>query len=344
MALNKWQEYLDEKGKLVEKPKTEKVADYPGKTPAAPAKPVTKGKNWNADYAANGDDTPSPYKVGSDKNPIKPETGGFADQGDKKLVYEPDTDVDDADKLGGKIVSTWPKTKTEAFLQKTKHMEFNDFVEYMLGECNCNPNDEDLPTVTAYAAGKFHPYPPEAINYVAALGKKNEHVLYNLVFEMKNQGGLGKLLEAVLSHPEAFDALSTLLESDEYGAKHCKKLASAMHNRYNRFLEEHAAISEHVAPPMTLGDEDGHHKNGPHDDGHPPMHPDDEEHPKDDDMDGEHEDDEEHHDDLEPEADPNDPNAPKPPLKKKFAHNNMLDAMAGHEPMRQAMKKYMGAF
>ena len=130
------QEYVNDQGKLIEKPKADIKADYSGPDPKFP-------ENSKSPYKAANDDVKSPT-VTVDKN-------GLGDMGDSKLVYTPDTEV--------------IKSKTNDFLSKTKNMSISEFTKYMLDECGCgNVSDDDLPYVTAYATGKFQPHPPEAIN------------------------------------------------------------------------------------------------------------------------------------------------------------------------------------
>ena len=130
-----------------------------------------------------------PYRApGQGTGSNKGETG-FADIGDKRLVYTPDTKTGDSPHVpGGKSAGGWEnKTKTEQFIDQTKNMTFSEFTQHMLKEGGFEP-DDDLPTVTSYSTGKFHPYPPEAIKYVVVLADKNDRVLENLIHGMKDRG------------------------------------------------------------------------------------------------------------------------------------------------------------
>jgi hypothetical protein len=327
-------EYIDAKGKLCEKPATEIVADYDGPDAKAPK----DGK---------------PYKAPGDA-PKQSAEAGLADKGDKSLVYEPDTDTgkkSDGSKNipGGKLITT----KSEAFLNKTKDMPLREFTEHMIQECSCGT--DELPTVTAYTAGKYHPYPPEVIKYVVALANKNESVLNSLVNEIKKSGGLGNVLEAFLNHPESYGEISDLFEDSENGARRCKYMARALNDRYTSFLEEQSKLYETVGPPIGLGHEDDLEDDEDEDD----TDPDAEEGEGDeDDLDapqimGDGSEDEEGDEDMGDEdadmgddLDGNDPGAegmPMPPKKinKRFAHDNVIEAMIYHGALRETMKKYL---
>ena len=96
---NKIKEYVDDQGKLVEKPEVKKVADYEG--PDAKTPPDKKA---------------APYKPANDnvKSPtVDVEKNGLGEMGDKNLKYEPNTDYKQ-----DVIKSSW--NKTESFLNKTK--------------------------------------------------------------------------------------------------------------------------------------------------------------------------------------------------------------------------------
>jgi hypothetical protein len=106
-------EYVDDQGKLVEKPEVQTVADYKG--PDAKAPP--------------GDKKAAPYKPANDntKSPtVDVEKSGLGELGDNKLKYEPDTASD----ANGKVVQSW--TKTESFLNQTKDMSLANFTKFML--------------------------------------------------------------------------------------------------------------------------------------------------------------------------------------------------------------------
>ena len=50
-----------------------------------------------------------------------------------------------------------------------ENMSAKEFASHMLEACSCEMGDDELPTVTSYAAGKFHPHPPEVIKYITVL-------------------------------------------------------------------------------------------------------------------------------------------------------------------------------
>ena len=335
-----FREYLDAKSKMIDKPPTETVPDYDGPDPKAPeysiipdqlsadgGKPSTKKGPEQKPYRA----------AGSDPGQKKGESG-FADLGAKELVYNPGTG-----------------TKTEQFLDATKGMNLKEFTEFMSQECGCNIQSESLPTVTAYAAGKFQPHPPEAIRYVTALANKNERLMESLVHELKREGALGKLVKALMDHPETYGEMTQLLSGSTEGLSRARSLARAMNENYSNFLQEH--LSEHVGPPFggqDMGDDeedsddpDATDDNGGDDDDDMggDMGDDD---GSDQDMDGD--DDQDMGDDQDDGSDDmggetgDDQDAMgggsgKPPFpKKKFAHNNLLGSMASYESFVNAMK------
>lgn len=327
-------EYINGNGKLVEKPKVKLVADYDGPDDKAPPK------------SDGGKGTPAPYKPANAAEKGKKGESGFADQGDSKLVYNPDLKGGDSKMtaLGKELGSDWPKTKTESFIEKTRKMNSITFAQHILDECNCG-NWENLPTVTAFESGAFHPHPVEAIRYVAALASRNDKLLSNLVFEMKRTGDLTRLLGTLLEHPEAYASLTQLFEGDA-GSKRAKFFVRALN----------AQVDEAVGPPLGLnGDMDDEEEGGdmPPPEGDEEMPPEDgegEEPPMDDEesMDDEHPEDEEA---PEEEGDPmgDDPTLnpddsgmnPPPPMMKKKAHHNLFGSMKNFESIKAIMKAYL---
>jgi hypothetical protein len=286
-------EYLNDKGKIVDKPEVERVPDYHGPD----------------------DKTPQNSKVPY-KTPLTPKAAqkgekGFAELGDGKLVYEPNTDVNyetkkdvmkeftvtkartdakcdykgpfsSAPKGGKPYVAKAQKpgerplgelgdsenkyepdtnnakpTKTESFLNKTRNMSLGQFTKYMLEECGCGQvSGEDMPYITAYSAGKIQPHPPEAIKYVTVLANKNDGILENLVSTIINMGYLGKLMKAVLEHPQAYEELTALLGDDKDGPSRCKSFAGAMSNSYSKFLSDQEGLYESVSSPIGFESEE----------------------------------------------------------------------------------------
>jgi hypothetical protein len=331
-----WKEYLDGMGKVVENPPTEEVPDYKGPDPKSPEKAVTKGKNWDAKAAKS--DAPAPYRAsGKDPGQQKGEKG-FADEGDKNLVYKPDTTVK-------------KKSKTEQFLDKTKNMTLAEFTQHMIEECGCGAmkEDDDLPTVTAYTSGKFHPHPPEAIRYVVVLANKNDRILESLIHELKRTGGLTGFMEALMDHPESYNSLCDLLSHDEHGPTRAKKLVRTMDDSYNSFLKNQEDMYESVAPPFGTDVEDAEDDDSETevddvesgDELGTNAAPDlDLDLGSDEEM-GKTNNDDETENDVPSQSDEAMPVARSKNLKKRFAEDHLLDAMSGHERIVSKMKKYM---
>lgn len=323
-------EAKDAKAFAGDKAVTAAVADYKG-----PFKGSPEGNN------------PAPY-VAKDETKKKRGEKGLGELGHDGCKYEPDTDT-------SKGIERKAKTKTEAFLGKTKDMSLAEFTRYMLEECGCGQvSGEDLPYVTAYSTGKIQPHPPEAIRYISALADKNDGILENLVSTMVSMGYLNKLLKAIFSYPQAYEELTTLLGDDEAGADRCKSLAGAMNSSYNKFVSDQESMYESVSSPIGFDgeddDEEERHDRHHHDDSEEDEDFGDDEDMEGDveDMDGEdhedmgHDEGEEGHDEEEmghDEMDEPPHEEPKPrKLKKKFAHHHLLDAMKGHEHMMRAMR------
>jgi len=329
------QEYLDDQGKLVEKPKVRVVADYDGPDPKSP--PKSKGAEDGAPYRP----------ANAAEKAKKPESGGFADLGDKKLVYDPKTEGGSSKMtvLGTEIGSDWPKTKTENFLHATKNMSSSQFAKYMLESCACDMSN--VPTVSYGLNGKHHPHPSEAVRYVTAITGQNIKLMESLVFEMKAQGNLSMLLAVMLEHRDTYNALTNLLEDEEFGPTRAKHFARA--------------LSEAVGPPMGFGDEEEEvppeegeeGEEGPPMDGEeaPPEEGDDlgdlggEEGEEEEDMPPEEgeEDDMGGEEDHDPFADDDEHPLDKlhkkmPPPKKKF---NLGAAMGNFESIKHALKSYL---
>jgi hypothetical protein len=223
-------EYVNDQGKLVEKPEVAAVADYKGPDPKAP-----EGKN-SAPYKAANDKTKSPT--------FDVEKNGLGELGNNDLKYEPKTDYKQEI-----VKSSW--SKTENFINKTKGMTLSEFTKYMLDECGCGSvADEELPYVTAYTSGKFQPHPPEAIKYVVVLANKNNNILDNVVQEMKSSGLLGKVLKALLDHPESYEELTSLFGDPDMGPSRCKLFAKSMDGNVKKFVQDHDSIYESVSSPV----------------------------------------------------------------------------------------------
>ena len=299
-------EYVNEKGKVLEKGVEDIKADYRG--------PFEKAPEGSSD----------PY-VAKDTTSKKNEKA-LGELGYAPAVYEPNT------KTAPKI-----KTKTESFIEKTKGMSISEFTKYMMQECGCGSvNDDTLPFITAYSAGKFQPHPPEAIRYVTVLADKNQGILENLVSQMISMGSLGKLMKVVFDHPEAYEELTNMMSDEGDGPTRCKSFAGAMNNSYTKFLSDQDGLYESVSSPVGFEAEDMEGEEE-EDFGDEDMEGEEEEDFGDEDMEGE--DSEGSEEDFGDEDSEEKSHEPMPKrLKKKFAHHHLLDAMKNHESMLKAMR------
>lgn len=331
-------EYIDSKGKVLEKGRVDVKGDYVGTPPAAP-----KGGN--------------PYVAKS----VKAGEKGLGEMGDEKLKYEPNTDT------AAKV------TKTEGFLNKTRGMSLAEFTKYMLQECGCGQvSGDDLPYVTAYSTGKIQPHPPEAIRYISTLANKNDGILENLVSTVIGMGYLNKLLKAIFEHPQAYDELTALLSDDNDGPRRCGSFVGSMNNSYSKFLSDQEGLYESVSGPIGFEDEEDLESDEDSeleddedvdDDGEEDFGDEEDSEIGDDEDVGDEEDlgddedsdigddegidsdedselgDEEGESDFGSEEEPeHHEEMPKKRLKKKFAHDHLLDAMKKHEFMMKAMR------
>ncbi len=348
-----WKEYLNDRGNLVEKPDIDKVPDYDGpdsKSPQAGEGQKVKGdkKLDPIPNAAKSSGKPAPYKSAtSNEAPKKAEEKGLSSNGDQKLVYEPNTDIKGGENMpGGKVVSgAWPKTKTESFLEKTGRMGMYDFAKYMLEDYNVSDEDsDDLPTVTAYATGKIHPHPPEAIRYIVSLAKKNKKILEALIHEMKNAGLMKGMLETTMDHPEAHEEMADILGDDENGPKHAGALARAMDGKVNKFKQEQDDMWESVAPPFgsaagdPFGNKDEDEPKNDEDDSDEDQgegEEDGEDQSPEDDSSEEPKDSEKEMDSEEQEKE----EKPEKKLKKKFGCHHLIDQMKKFDHLKEYMKQ-----
>jgi hypothetical protein len=328
-------EYMDNKGKLLEKGVEDVKGDYRGSKADAP-----KGGK--------------PYIGKAVKAGEKP----LGELGDEEYKYEPDTDTSKTHKV----------PKTEGFVNKTKGMSLSEFTRYMLEECGCGQvSGEDLPYVTAYSTGKIQPHPPEAIRYVSTLANKNDGILENLVSTMVSMGYLNKLLKAIFEHPQAYEELTSLLSDEKEGSARCDSFVGSMNKSYSNFLSDQEGLYESVSGPIGFEDEMEDEEFGPEEEDE--MDSDEEFGPEEEDeMDSDEEFDSEEdefgpeeEEDMEDEGELEDDSEemdsdeefgpeedhhgdemedrPRPRrLKKKFAHDNLLNAMKKHEFMMKTMR------
>jgi hypothetical protein len=206
----KFQEYLDKNNKLQTSGKVKTIADYEGKVDTKPVK-----EKKHKDAGGKGQDGElKPYKGGTDaKDPNKGKLNdGFASKGDKKLKYAPKNGV--PAKEGGKKTATWPKTKTQEWIDRTKGMSLAEFTKNLrseafkgLDECACQEA------------------PHNAIKETISVCKCNQKYISALVREMKRNGMFGRLFGEMIQHPEAYKVLAKLMEKDE---SYSRKLVKAM--------------------------------------------------------------------------------------------------------------------
>jgi hypothetical protein len=173
----KFNEYLDGKGKTVEKPKVDPLADTGPEPTKKPPKSVNKGKNWDNKAALSED----PKDYAPPQTPSKQQKGekGFAQEGDKKLVYEPDTDEDQ------KKLKSWPKTATtKEFLDTTANMSVAELVAFMKNESQLDGAAVIL------------------VNKVAELVAENSRLMETLVYALKRNGVFVEVTDAPASETE----------------------------------------------------------------------------------------------------------------------------------------------
>lgn len=314
MAHKTFQEYLDARNKLQNTGKEQQIADYIGPKASAPGK--EKKHKHAGGHGQQG--KPKPYAgTTTAKDPNKGKnTDGFASKGDKKLEYQPHKGNKSTKKAGvpgGKEVASWPRTKTQEWLNSTKEMSLKEFTKH-LNECDCKGASSD------------------SIREAVILAK-NDSAMVGLVREMKRQNNFNKFIIEAFKHEEAFAVLARLMENEQYA----KKLVRAM--------------NEIVAPPMSddMDDEENPDEMGHDDDMEGEENPDDmggdEEMGHDDDMGDEENpddmggDEEMGHDD---DMDSHDPmsglghmpmSKKKKPKHKFHGHNHLMNALKGNPPM-----------
>jgi hypothetical protein len=224
MEFLKFSEYLDKNDKLQEKPIVTDKADT-GPKPSAkdrPEKAVTSGKNWknnrrteaaqvkdngdgaeNVPYSAPGTDPGLQVVSDSEKTKLSSSySDGLVKKGDEKLVYNPKTD-------NQQIKIAVPKlTKTETFIDETKGLNSDQYIDYILNQTN----------------GKTTKQIMETVNLI----KDNANLIETLVREAKRQGALAKLVESVLNQPETYDEIAINLANVEKGKDISRNLARAI--------------------------------------------------------------------------------------------------------------------
>lgn len=182
MSYKNFHEYLNHKNTIA-KPKVEKLPDYHGPKDTMPPK-----EEKHKDAGGKGQvGSANPYKGGTDaKNPNKSEKG-FADEGDKKLKYEPKIDQDN------KKVKTWPKTNTQEWIDSTKELSLAEFTK-LLREKTIGENKDPIKSY-------------DSLRTLVELCQKDKSVIVNLVREMKRNELLQSLMAEMLNHPESLKVI-----------------------------------------------------------------------------------------------------------------------------------------
>lgn len=261
-AFTSFNEYLTAKNKVQTKPPIEKLPDYKGPKPAAPAKAVTKGKGWEVPNVGKKG-APAAYSTSGKGRPAqKAEKGGFAHMGDKALVYDPADDYGTAavskkenGVTGGKNAKTWPKVgkTTESFLAGTEGMSTSQFAKHVKKGLN-EHESKKAPHVVAYSAGTFHPDPIQAIRYVTYLANENANLRHALIRESSRAGCASAILEELLLLPESYTALARIINS-ENGESFSRRLDKAIRENRDENRKK-AKIHEEVDEPAHDDDLD----------------------------------------------------------------------------------------
>lgn len=196
----KFQEYINSKKKLVEKPSED--MDYPDPIPERPEKSdMPKGEKGGKVSV------PAPYcasKQAQDPNKKKDkgEGKGLADTGKKDKGYElPDGDENKV------VKSVWnnAKTKTESWLNSTKDLSLAEFI---------NNIKDDITITESLCEDKIG-----TIKEAVKIASLNENYLQGLVLEMHRSGEFEKFAEAILKYQEAFDVLGQIVKKNPLQAK-----------------------------------------------------------------------------------------------------------------------------
>jgi hypothetical protein len=333
------------KGKLKVKPDVKVVADMPSDAPDMKAPPTESIPSSNVSKAGK----PHSYRAPEEKMKGSVEKG-FGHLGvDEPWVPNIDTSKDGEVKASFEDSTDGvPQVKGESALNGMNALEANQYIT-QLNESGCS--EEAIPTITAFAKGKFHPNPIEAINYVSFLARENNSLMETLIRTLKRNHGLSGLMEELTNHPEVYQDIALRLEGEE-GPSFAKNIVRAMNDSYSTYLNEHGILEENaLGPPIGTNGEDDDEEEEEDDDemGGEDLgihHDDDDDHgmgdEEDDDMDmgddkpklpsleDEDEEDEED-DDMNMEM-------PKIKMKKKFPHKNMIDAMKNHDYMTKYMR------
>ena len=238
MAFASFQEYMDHKKKVKNKPSIEQVPDYHGPQDTKPDK-----EKKHKDAGGKGQvGTASGYK--SSTSPVDPNKGGkdkggkgFADEGDKALKYEPGdgwfggkngVSKSEGGVPGGKSIAGWTKTKTQEWVDGNKGTSLSEFTKRLkseLKESDCDKN--------AYST----------VRNVVELCQCNKKHVESLVREMKRNNLLSSLVTEMFRHQEVVAEARKLSE----------KLAAPMHDDEE---DLHNDIDGEMDVPDDMGGED----------------------------------------------------------------------------------------
>jgi hypothetical protein len=252
---------------LVEKPPEKTVADFPGE-PNPVEKPPKKQKNIKDNqvkeghktyktfqeylgvkgYSGKGEMQGKPNIDMGDKNFIDPKSPPTASippsklSAGKALPYEAGKGMKAKDKglgdlgccpadkitLGSEMEfkQTLPKGKVKGVPQVESvlhNMNLAEATAYLAENA-----EADIPLVTSYAQGKFHPNPLEAIEYVAHLANVNPQLMETLIRSLKRKDqGMSRLIERLVEHPELYPEIVKSFEGTN-GAKFANAMCRAM--------------------------------------------------------------------------------------------------------------------
>lgn len=219
MTFKKFSEYLNQKGKMQDKPIIDPLADTSPVPPKKPEKNVTKGKTWRTEAAelkdgVNGTE-PEPYSNPTTDPGQQKYEKGLVDKGNQDLVYKPKA-------IDQPLKTDIKKTKTEQFIEKTKDMAPNEYAEFILNSNN-GPDFKKIMEVTKIIAN-------------------NEPLMESLVREIKRKEGFNKLIEVILAQPETYTEIAIALANESKGKEISSQLAQA--------------INEITAPPESEDDDE----------------------------------------------------------------------------------------
>jgi hypothetical protein len=348
-GITNFREYMDAKGKIKSPTVTINVKDFPS-ADSPPADPNNKGGKA------------LPY-VGSKMSP----KNGLGDEGSIdawKPKTSPKKDSVETELLKGEKGKGQPQAESisnKSLVELTSYLsKQNKLLIEGEGEA-----DDGIPTITAWASGKIMPDPLETIEYITHLASMNSSLMEQLVRTLKKKkGGMGGLLGKVLDQPESFKELVGHLEG-EHGEKHAGSMCRAMADAYNDFMQEHSMTESALSPPIGFDDEGGDEEEDQDEEGDSYSSDDfsgedeggfsDEEEGgdeggfggNDEGEDFSDEDEEmpsmlpgEHEKDVGDEEPP--PELPKRTSKpkRKFSHDHLIGAMAGHKHMLDTMSQH----